>query len=319
MPLRRTRTTTAVTSPSGRMAGSTSGSVTAVAIADPNDNGQDLSTPLGKTSSHRPSRSRRQRGPKRFESCPPAIRSSAQPGLDRVWVLRHCANPWRFSFDRQYGNLWIGDVGEDTREEIDPGARGQVGDRGREGPEPRLEPLAKGASRSSRIPAEPCTVGKLPLHEYAHGDGRCSVTGGFVHRGPNSPRWRGLYIAADWCGRLFVLDPIRDGAPFARSRRVRITVLRRGRRGAESRDRRWATSTSVRLASVRDPEANALRQRGTSSCDRMRRWTGFSRCARTAPIDRSSTWRPSSAVHARERSCQRCVRTFGYRHLWLPA
>jgi len=45
------------------------------------------------------------------------------------------------------------------------------------------------------------------VHEYSHDhdDGRCSVTGGYVHRGPSAVAWRGLYVAGDYCGRLFVL------------------------------------------------------------------------------------------------------------------
>ena len=50
------------------------------------------------------------------------------------------------------------------------------------------------------------TFGTLPVHDYAHGAGRCSVTGGHVHRGPSAAAWRGLYIGGDFCGRLFVLD-----------------------------------------------------------------------------------------------------------------
>jgi hypothetical protein len=48
-------------------------------------------------------------------------------------------------------------------------------------------------------------VGTLPIHDYGRGDGRCSVTGGYIHRGPTAPDWRGSYVAGDFCGRLFVL------------------------------------------------------------------------------------------------------------------
>ena len=51
-----------------------------------------------------------------------------------------------------------------------------------------------------------CRFGTLPVHDYAHGTGRCSVTGGYVYRGPDAAAWRGLYVAGDYCGRLFVLD-----------------------------------------------------------------------------------------------------------------
>ncbi len=53
-----------------------------------------------------------------------------------------------------------------------------------------------------------CTFGTRPIHDYAHGNGRCSVTGGYVHRGPDAAAWRGLYVAGDYCGRLFVLNGV---------------------------------------------------------------------------------------------------------------
>ncbi len=124
-------------------------------------------------------------------------------GINDIWAwgLR---NPWRFSFDRRSGNLWIGDVGQGRREEIN---RSRA-DRSKRN-------AGKGANygwrrcegtRQYPNTSASCTFGTRPVHDYAHGTGRCSVTGGHVHRGPSAAAWRGLYVAGDYCGRLFVLD-----------------------------------------------------------------------------------------------------------------
>jgi glucose/arabinose dehydrogenase len=107
-------------------------------------------------------------------------------------------NPWRFSFDRQRGDLWIGDVGQGAFEEIDyrragTGAGANFGWNAFEG---RLAfgggPLRGGAH-----------VG--PVAQYSHGKG-CSVTGGHVYRGSKVPALRGRYAFADYCtGRLWTM------------------------------------------------------------------------------------------------------------------
>jgi hypothetical protein len=104
-------------------------------------------------------------------------------------VLR---NPWRFSFDRITGDLYIGDVGESRLEEID------------------VAPAADGAGRGvnygwnlmegTSCYASACdTTGLvLPVVEYDHGQG-CSVTGGYVYRGTAIPALQGQYFYADYC------------------------------------------------------------------------------------------------------------------------
>lgn len=108
-----------------------------------------------------------------------------------IWMLG-LRNPWRWSFDRVTGALWIGDVGEDTREEVSfvprpmqPGAN--LG-----------WPIVEG-SRCYR-PASGCdTTGiTLPTLEYDHAEG-CSVTGGFIYRGARIPELRGTYFYGDYC------------------------------------------------------------------------------------------------------------------------
>jgi glucose/arabinose dehydrogenase len=109
-------------------------------------------------------------------------------------------NPWRYSFDRETGDLWIGDVGQNEWEEIDhlpagtpPGTN--FGWNLYEGNHPyRVDGTSGG----------PFTG---PVAEYNHALG-CSVTGGFVYRGPSIPVLDGRYVFGDYCsGRLWTLRP----------------------------------------------------------------------------------------------------------------
>ena len=108
-------------------------------------------------------------------------------------------NPWRFSFDRQTGALFIGDVGQGAWEEIDAepaGAGGRnYGWNIMEGPacfrEPSCDPTG--------------LVG--PVAPYARADGRCAVTGGYVYRGARFPALAGGYLFSDYCsGEVWALD-----------------------------------------------------------------------------------------------------------------
>ena len=120
-------------------------------------------------------------------------------GADKIWAwgLR---NPWRFSFDAATGDLYIGDVGQGSREEIDVAPAGVGG-------------LNFGwdAFEGTRCYEGPCDTPGLtgPVHEYSHGPGPIcgssggSVTGGYVYRGNELPWLRGHYFYADWClGKL---------------------------------------------------------------------------------------------------------------------
>ncbi len=124
-------------------------------------------------------------------------------GANEIWQIG-LRNPWRFSFDRANGNLWIGDVGEVDWEEID-----------------RATSTASGAGRGinwgwRRLEGTHCynpssgcnTSGKtMPINEYGHGSGRCSVTGGYVYRGSAIPALVGGYVFGDFCtGEIWVID-----------------------------------------------------------------------------------------------------------------
>jgi glucose/arabinose dehydrogenase len=116
-------------------------------------------------------------------------------GLDSVrneiWAMG-LRNPWRFSFDRKTGDLWIGDVGQNVWEEIDfqpagsPGGE-NYGWRCYEGDQPY--------NQDSCNLSDPFT---FPVYEYIHGE-ECSVTGGFVYRGDSLSPYYGKYFFADYC------------------------------------------------------------------------------------------------------------------------
>ena len=169
---------------------------------DPRGNGQKLGSRLGKLLRIDPI-DPDGAGPRRYRT-PSGNPRIGKSGLNDIWAwgLR---NPWRFSFDRTTGDLWIGDVGQGAREEVDRARSNRAGTgagKGRNYGWNRCE----GKRRYPNTRAA-CTFGTRPVHDYAHGAGRCSVTGGHVHRGPTAPAWRGLYVAGDYCGRLFVLNP----------------------------------------------------------------------------------------------------------------
>ncbi len=112
---------------------------------------------------------------------------------DEIWAFG-LRNPWRYSFDSATGDLWIGDVGQNLWEEIDfQSAASQGG-------ENYGWRLMEGAHCFN--PPSDCNDGSLalPIHEYGHGGNpfRCSVTGGYVYRGPMTAL-QGTYFYADYC------------------------------------------------------------------------------------------------------------------------
>jgi len=115
-------------------------------------------------------------------------------GLPEIWAYG-LRNPWRFSFDRQTGDMYIADVGQDTYEEINflpKGSQGGVdfGWSYREG----LHPYKGNPPASAKL--------TNPVFEYAHSVGGCSVTGGYVYRGKLDPQLDGTYIYGDYCTGL---------------------------------------------------------------------------------------------------------------------
>ncbi|MDR6561549.1 MULTISPECIES: PQQ-dependent sugar dehydrogenase [unclassified Arcicella] len=102
-------------------------------------------------------------------------------------------NPWRISFDKKTGELFVGDVGQDNYEEVDLVTKGgNYGWRIREG-------------LHEKFPNDPDPKNWInPISEYPHSDG-LSITGGFVYRGKQIPALYGKYIFADWTGPVWAL------------------------------------------------------------------------------------------------------------------
>ena len=121
----------------------------------------------------------------------------ADPGRDEIFAVGF-RNPWRFSFDRGTGQLFVGDVGQNAREEIDiVTLGGNYGWRVFEG------------NRCTNLGPAPCNASSFtpPIAEYDHTGGRCSVTGGYVYRGSKSSLPAGGYVYADFCsGEILFLS-----------------------------------------------------------------------------------------------------------------
>ncbi|MHB8846707.1 MAG: PQQ-dependent sugar dehydrogenase, partial [Nitrospirota bacterium] len=162
------------------------------AANDPFGNGQKMNTLLGKMlridveSGARPYAVPR--------SNPFASRKDALP---EIWALG-LRNPWRFSFDRATGDLYIADVGQNKYEEV---SFQPASSRGGENYGWNIME-GKHCFRSKTCD----TAGLvMPAAEYGHGDG-CSVTGGMVYRGKAFPRLAGTYLYGDYCsGRIWGL------------------------------------------------------------------------------------------------------------------
>ena len=121
--------------------------------------------------------------------------------LPEIWSLGW-RNPWRFSFDRVTGAMFIGDVGQRAREEID------------------AEPAGAGGRNYGWnimegdicYRTDPCTTDglTLPVAVNDRSNRECAITGGYVYRGANYPELNGAYVFSDYCtGTLWALDAAR--------------------------------------------------------------------------------------------------------------
>ena len=165
---------------------------------DPHENGQSLSTLLGKLL--RIDVDARDAGAYGIPSGNPFL--GEDDALPEIWAYG-LRNPWKFSFDRQTGDLWIGDVGQSAFEEIDH-VRGDAAglNYGWDVMEGRNCFTEANCDRSGKV---------LPVTGYSHDKG-CSVTGGFVYRGAEARALRGGYVFGDFCsGIIWVLDARAEG------------------------------------------------------------------------------------------------------------
>lgn len=118
---------------------------------------------------------------------------------DEIWA-RGFRNPWRFSFDRLTGDLYVGDVGQGSREEVDLEL---AGDRGGRNYGWKAEEGLACFGDLAGCPAQtpPCGSSAYthPILDYDHDQG-CSIAGGFVYRGNRIPALVGTYLFSDFCG-----------------------------------------------------------------------------------------------------------------------
>jgi glucose/arabinose dehydrogenase len=166
---------------------------------DPNDNAQNPNQLLGKIL-----RIDVETGNPTTYTVPAGNPFVSTPGyLPEIWAVG-MRNPWRFSFDRQTGDLYIADVGQDAYEEVDFQSAASAGG------ENYGWRILEG--RHCYNPSSGCVPPAnyaAPVTEYAHGAGDstgCSITGGFVYRGTDYVSMQGFYFFSDYCtGRLWAL------------------------------------------------------------------------------------------------------------------
>jgi glucose/arabinose dehydrogenase len=139
-------------------------------------------------------------------------------GDDRIWAYG-LRNPWKFSFDRSTGDLWIGDVGQNRYEEIDRATKASGLGRARNYGWRVME------GRACYNPSSGCsTSGKtMPIAVYSHSNG-CAVIGGYVYRGTKYPDMVNAYFLSDYCsGKIWAL--VANGASSQTVRLIRSSGL----------------------------------------------------------------------------------------------
>jgi glucose/arabinose dehydrogenase len=177
---------------------------------DPQGNGQDRSTLLGGLLriDPRPAGER----PYGIPDDNPFVGQADARGELWVYGLR---NPWRFSFDTATDDLWIGDVGQDTVEEIDRVPYAEAG-----GTNLGWN-VFEGTTRFADGSAPQAVP---PVAEYRHDDGRCSVTGGYVYRGGTLPDLVGAYLYGDYCDGVVRAIVVDDTGAVAQRRAFDLQV-----------------------------------------------------------------------------------------------
>ena len=178
---------------------------------DPLNSGQDLETLLGAMLRIDVSDASEER-PYRIPADNPFVNEDARP---EIWAYG-LRNPWRFSFDRETGELWAGDVGQNSWEEVDLLRSG--GNYGWN--------MMEGTHCFPSTVRECDDEGlEAPVIDYALNGPRCSVIGGVVYRGPSLPWLEGAYLYADYCsGELWGLR--HDGEGVAEQALLNDSVRR---------------------------------------------------------------------------------------------
>jgi glucose/arabinose dehydrogenase len=156
---------------------------------DPQSNGQNTSTLLAKMLRIDVDT----KAPGLEYSIPPGNPFATGGGAPEVFMLG-LRNPWRWSFDRATGDMWIGDVGQDQIEELDVLVAGaQAG--------ANLGWKMYEGNRCNDGPCNP-TDKQMPQLEKTHGESWCSIIGGQVYRGSCYPDLVGTYFFTDYCAHV---------------------------------------------------------------------------------------------------------------------
>jgi glucose/arabinose dehydrogenase len=136
-----------------------------------------------------------------------------KPGRDEIWMYG-LRNPWRWSFDKLTGDMWIGDVGQNAFEEIDYAPAGEKGInwgwRNREGFHAYNGGTPPAGSRN-------------PLLETNHNDSSCAIIGGYVYRGSKIPNLNGAYLFGDLC-RAMIVGVAQSGGKVVQRRDMSVEV-----------------------------------------------------------------------------------------------
>lgn len=181
---------------------------------DPDRHALDLSSRLGKILRIDPTAS----GDSAFtvpDDNPFVSDDSADP---TIWAYG-LRNPWRFSFDPETGDLWIADVGQGDIEEIDHAPATDRRDAGR-GADFGWSAFEGNDRFNTDQTADDAVA---PVYTYDHSDGRCSVSGGAIARGPAVADLTGWFVFGDYCtGQIWALDP---ASPADDPRIVQIAEL----------------------------------------------------------------------------------------------
>jgi glucose/arabinose dehydrogenase len=155
----------------------------------PQGNGQSLTALLGKLL-------RIDVGASGSYAIPPSNPRLSSTARREIWAYG-LRNPWRFSFDRATGALYIGDVGQNAWEEIDVRPASSTGGENYGWPVFEGTHVYRGGRLSGDV---------KPVTQYGHSGGDCSVSGGYVYRGQKIPSMFGFYVFGDYCsGRVRTL------------------------------------------------------------------------------------------------------------------
>lgn len=141
------------------------------------------------------------------------VNGEAADVLDEIWAIG-LRNPWRYSFDRATGDLWIADVGQNKLEEVNFVAASTLDSEAQGGTIQAMNfgwPIMEANECFSVTGGCDSDGLVMPVAEYDH-SGHCSVTGGYVYRGEQFPALQGVYLYADYCsGVVWAMVPDGNG------------------------------------------------------------------------------------------------------------